>query len=117
MRWILLVVAIVALAVAFRTTSAAVLAVTLLIAAVAALASFFGFLRSRVDEVASAQGSREIELLMAMRAKHGPPGPKREAVRDGAAGQAAWLAGEHGDDADHGGDAGGHGGDGGGGGD
>ena len=113
LRWILLLVAMVAFGMAFRTDSPGMLAGTLLVGFIALVSGFFGFVAARVGGVAEGQSSREIELLMRAR--------KRDA-RQGDDGSAALMAsgtvggGRHrdadGNDAGNGGD----GGDGGGGG-
>ena len=74
LRWILLLVAIVAFGMALRTDSPGLLATTLLVGFVAVVGGFFGFVAARVDNVAQGQNSREIQLLMAARKRGSVPG-------------------------------------------
>ncbi len=87
LRWIMLVVALVAIGAAFKITSPGLLALALLVALIAAVASFVGFASGRVDEVSLGQSSRELELLLTAR-KKGPADAKApRAVRPPAAGK------------------------------
>ena len=109
LRWILLLVAMAAFGMAFRTDSPGMLAGTLLVGFIALVSGFFGFVAARVGGVAEGQSSREIELLMRAR--------KRDA-RQGDDGTAAVMASgtmAGGRQRDPDGDDGGNGGDGGGG--
>ena len=83
LRWILLLVAMAAFGMAFRTDSPGMLAGTLLVGFIALVSGFFGFVAARVGGVAEGQSSREIELLMRAR--------KRDA-RQGDDGTAAVMA-------------------------
>jgi hypothetical protein len=116
LRWILLLVAMLAFGMAFRTDSPGMLAAALLVGFIALVSGFFGFVAARVGGVAEGQSSREIELLMRQRKRAARQGD------DGASGvmaAGAGAGGRHRDpDGDGGGDGGGNdgGGDGGGGG-
>lgn len=127
LRWILLLLAMLALGAAFRTESPGMLALCLLVCFVSLLGGFFGFVAARVGGVVEGQSSREVELLMTARKRRGAD---RDAGGDagGAALMTAAAAGggrkrDHDDDGGDQGDADGAdgadggGGDGGGGGD
>jgi hypothetical protein len=119
LRWILLLVAITAFGVAFRTDSPGLLAATLLVGFVALVGGFLGFLSARVEGVAQGQASREVELMMTAHKRRGT---------QAAGGSSAYVAASTGTDVrdrdfdagdgggDGAGDGGGGGGDGGGGG-
>ena len=117
LRWILLLLAMLALGAAFRTESPGMLALCLLVCFVSLLGGFFGFVAARVGGVVQGQSSREIELLMTARKRRGAGGDA-----GGDAGSAALVTaaaaggGRKRDHDDDGGDQGvGDGGDGGGG--
>lgn len=113
LRWILLLVAMLAFGMAFRTDSPGMLAAALLVGFIALVSGFFGFVAARVGGVAEGQSSREIELLMRQR---------QRAARQGDDGSTSVMAsgavagGRPRDpDGDGGNDGGGDGGGGGGG--
>ncbi len=68
-RWLLLLVFVAALGVAFRTHSPLILGLALLVALIAFIGTVMGFVSARVDSVSSGQSSRELDLLLAHRAK------------------------------------------------
>ena len=74
LRWILLLLAMLALGAAFRTESPGMLALCLLVCFVSLLGGFFGFVAARVGGVVEGQSSREIELLMTARKRRGAAG-------------------------------------------
>jgi len=74
LRWILLLLAMLALGAAFRTESPGMLALCLLVCFVSLLGGFFGFVAARVGGVVEGQSSREIELLMTARKRRGAGG-------------------------------------------
>jgi len=63
MKWIWLVVAMLAFGAAWQAGTAGMLALCMLLGFVAILLSFFGFLAERVGSVAQTQSGREYELL------------------------------------------------------
>lgn len=129
LRWILLLLAMLALGAAFRTESPGMLALCLLVCFVSLLGGFFGFVAARVGGVVQGQSSREIELLMTARKRRGA-GSDSSSDASGAVLMASGVFGAgqqrpHEADGDDqggadggygGGDGGGGGGDGGGGG-
>lgn len=127
LRWILLLLAMLALGAAFRTESPGMLALCLLVCFVSLLGGFFGFVAARVGGVVEGQSSREIELLMTARKRRGAGGDAGGDAGSAALVTAAAAGGgrkrDHDDDGGDQGDADGAdgadggGGDGGGGGD
>ena len=71
LRWILLLLAMLALGAAFRTESPGMLALCLLVCVVSLLGGCFGFVAARVGGVVEGQSSREVELLMTARKRRG----------------------------------------------
>lgn len=69
MRWLLLLLFVGALGVTFRTHSPLILGIALVVALVSFIGTVFGFISARVDSVASGQSSRELDLLLAQRAR------------------------------------------------
>mgnify|MGYP007068119715 FL=1 len=136
MRWLLLLVSMLAFAFAFKATTAGPLALALLVGFGSLVASFLGFVSARIDAQAQSQMTKAATLVATSRGKL-PAGTR---TRQGAAsaplagdstswtpGDAGHPHGNHGHHghheaggsdwgADAGGDSGGGGGDGGGGG-
>lgn len=65
MRWVWLLVAMLAFAALFQVTEAWMVAVALLVAGVAIVAAFFSFAAARVGAVSNNQSSRELDVLIA----------------------------------------------------
>ena len=81
MKWLMLVVSILAFGAAWQSGTPGELGLSLLIGVVAAIASFLGFLAARVASVAQTQPGREAALLVTARG--------RVAAKRGGAAQAA----------------------------
>lgn len=138
MRWLLLLVSMLAFGFAFKATTPGSLALSLLVGLVSLVASFFGFVSARLDAQAQSQMSKAATLVATSRGKLAPGAKAKRGATAApvAADSTAWTAGDgghhrgghghHGHHGDHdaggsdwGGDSGGDsggGGDGGGGG-
>lgn len=135
MRWLLLLVSMLAFAFAFKATTAGSLALSLLVGFGSLVVSFLGFVSARIDAQAQSQMSKAAALVATSRGKLQPGATPRRgaAAAPLASDSTSWTAGDaghqhggHGHHGQHdaggsdwGGDAGGDsggGGDGGGGG-